>query len=233
MLLLATVSHCRVLLHRGSAKRDSYSKMAYIQRVHCIPSPFQRQIAGVPPTILTRARMPFHLYPAGPSASGLAKLGLYGPPYAPVIPIDLITHTIYGSDDLFAEEIDEEDKQDMVSEKKTTGTLNAFQYRLMKSNGECRVKQWMQESTSEIVSKTTQELEARIQSWKWYDGQNVYFDDPHMLVARRVALDWGARIICTLATELEILQKGHDSYEKAFETELLPWQCMNVDLTGL
>ena len=206
-----------------------------MQLVHRIPSPFQKQIVGVPPTILTRARIPFHLYPAGPSASGPAELGLYVPPYAPVISIDLITNTVYGSDDLFSEEIDEQDQQDTVSEKKTVGTLNAFQYRLMRSSGERRVKQWMQESTSEIVSKTTQELEARIQSWQWYSGQSVHFDDPHMLVSRRVALDWGARIICTLATELEILQKGRDLYEKAFETELLPWQCqcMNVDLTGL
>ena len=177
--------------------------------------------------------MPFYLYPAGPSTSGAAELGLYEPPYAPVIPRNLITNTVYDSDDLFAEEIDEEDQQDTVSEKKTLGILNAFQYRLMRSNGECRVKQWMQESTSEIVSKMTQELAARIQSWQWYGGQSVQFDDPHMLVARRVALDWGARIICTLATELEILQKGRDLYEKVFETELLPWQCMNVDITGL
>lgn len=126
-------------LYRGSAKRASYIKTAYMQLVHRIPSPFQKQLEGVPSTILTHARLPFQLYSAAASASDAAKLGLYEPLYTPTIPVDLITDTIYGNDYLFAEEMNQVDDQEAVNEGRTAGILNALQYRLMRGSSMCRV----------------------------------------------------------------------------------------------
>ena len=86
---------------------------------------------------------------------------------------------------------------------------------------------------SEIVSRTMQELEARVRGWQWYREQSIHFDDPHMFVAHKAALDWGAKLICTLAMELELIQKGRDVYEHSYTNELLPWQSMNLDISGL
>ena len=201
-----------------------------MQRVHRIPSPFQRQIEGIPSAILTRAHMPFEIYSAAPSASGSADLGLYTYPYTPALPADLISNSVYGYDYLFGGEEEELEEQTM-NERRISGILNAFQYRLMRSSGANRAEHWRSQPASGIVSETMKELGARIGGWQWYGEQMVIFDDPDLIVTHEIALDWGARIICTLAFELEMLQKGLDVYRSALDNELLPWQCMNRNIS--
>ena len=204
-----------------------------MQRVHRIPSPFQKQMKSVPSAILTYARPPFKLYSSAFSISGAADLGLYEHPYIPKLPIDLITQTVYGYDYLFAEESTNGGEEVLINEERTAAILNTLQYRLMRSNGASRVERWRKEPISGIVSTALKELEARIRGWQWYREQSVLIDDSHMLVARQAALDWGAKLICTLAMELELIQKGRDIYEHSYANELLPWQRMNLDISGL
>ena len=202
-----------------------------MQRAHRIPSPFQKQIEGVPLAIFTRARTSFELYSATPSIQ--ADLGLYQPPYTPALPLDLISQTVYGYDYLFSAGTMEEHDEGFVDESRTAAILNTLQYRLIKSEGARRMERWGKGPISVIVNSAMQELEARIRGWQWYSAQNILFDDPNMQVAHQVALDWAAKLICTLAVEMELLQKGRDIYKSAFENELLPWQSLNIDISVL
>lgn len=202
-----------------------------MQHAHHIPSPFQKQIEGVPSAIFTRARTPFKIYSATPSIH--ADLGLYQPPYTPALPLDLISQTVYGYDYLFAAGTMEEYNEGFVDESRTAAILNTLQYRLIRREGARRMEQWGKEPISAIISGAMQELEARIRGWQWYSAQNIRFDDPNMQLAHGVALDWAAKLICTLAVEMELLQKGRDIYKSAFENKLLPWQSLNIDISVL
>ena len=48
------------------------------------------------------------------------------------------------------------------------------------------------------------------------------------LLAFEMGLEWGAKLVCCLARELELLKDGNNVFRLWYENELLPWQCMNL-----
>lgn len=121
---------------------------------------------------------------------------------------------------------------DIDTDKELTFVLNTLQHQLLRSNGALRYTRWMGKVTLDVTSDDVRELQTRIQAWEQYSGQDVGSEDSDRLIAREAALNWGAKIICTLASELETRRAGSLAYQNTFENDLLPWQCMNFIVSG-
>lgn len=193
------------------ASRASQDHAAYARRTGHYPTPFRCRQRGVPPSIVVLARQPFRISCDG--RGDPPSLGLYIAPYIPQIPSTYLDAPPV-EDSLF-------EAEDDLSE--ITLQLNAHEYSLFKEKGRERYNMWRNHNGMEQAKR---EIDLRIQAW--YSAKAVEVEEgTKAAVAQAVALDWAGKIICSLATEAEVVKEGFDRYQEAFENSLLPWQRMN------
>ena len=104
---------------------------------------------------------------------------------------------------------------------------------LLREDGERRYKEWRTRgSVTDVERDVTEEIKARINGWESFQARcnpdGVPVNDRGYSVAQAVGLDWGAKIICSMAVESDVLRKGYVAYEAAYDNNLLPWQRMNL-----
>ncbi|OBZ76688.1 hypothetical protein A0H81_03918 [Grifola frondosa] len=79
-----------------------------------------------------------------------------------------------------------------------------------------------EENTAALAEEIEKEIGEWLQAWeetkKLRDGS----------VEARVALEWAAKIICTLVIEAELIHSGREKYMERYNQELLPWMSMNI-----
>lgn len=201
----------------GHVKQSSQNRTAYSLRAGHLPSPFHRCIHGVPKVIQTAARKPFKMSLAPP---GTYELGLYNLPYTPIVPEEFLIQ-LSEEEELFL------DKE--ADGYALTAVLNGRQHQLLLKHGARRTEAW-KFSREGIMEEIKTELKDRITSWMRYlEEDGMHSSDHRVAAARAVGLEWGAKIICCMARELEVMRKGRTVYQATVDNSLLPWQCMNCE----
>ncbi|KAL6300466.1 hypothetical protein BKA93DRAFT_752682 [Sparassis latifolia] len=184
---------------------------------------------SLPPNLLEHARKPSIV---GGRQQTAIDLGLWAPPYT-FNPAGLQKES-KGSPSTEHEHpnISEEAhlKLGQVSELERrclTRALGSRQFTLLVEAGRQRSEIWDEkEDIQDQILAMERELTARTRAW--VDLHGASWEDGRVTTGRDVALDWGAKIICTLARELEIVQKGEVEYMRSLEVGKLPWQHMNT-----
>ncbi|KAL6298469.1 hypothetical protein BKA93DRAFT_754157 [Sparassis latifolia] len=108
-----------------------------------------------------------------------------------------------------------------------TRGLGNRQFALLVEAGRLRSEIWdNKETVRDQIAAMETEITMRTKAWVVLHGAS--WEDGRVTTGRDVALDWGAKIICTLARELEIVKKGEIEYTRILEAGKLPWQHMNT-----
>lgn len=184
---------------------------------------------GIPPKIQQMARKPFAI--TATTSASISDLGLYSPPYhiilpalppAPELPDDEY-------DALFAPTPCPDIEQGTLLDQALRRTLNAGHYSRFITEGKRRYLHLLNLDSKLAINVASQELDARICGWEKSNKQGPGEGIDTQLVFE-VGLEWGAKLVCCLAREVELLKNGHEVLRCWYENELLPWQCMNLSM---
>lgn len=146
-------------------------------------------------------------------------LGLWKTPFEVMLPISI---TQEPGDD--ASIFDIPDLEPISFEQ----ALNKNLFQLSVEAGYQRYDEWKFRVGDEVAERLQAEIIGRLEAWRKSCRNRPATDEIGVCIAWRVGLEWSARIICSLVTEVEIRRSGDVEYEEAFRKGNLPWQCLNT-----
>ena len=114
--------------------------------------------------------------------------------------------------------------EDLAGPESLVVKLHTLQYSWMIDNADSRRQEWLARSYEEILEAASKEIESRVEGWKEMLSIEEESCSEHGQMIVGIAIDWGARWIDGLVTELEIRCRGRDEYEAAGRKSELPWQ---------
>lgn len=173
------------------------------------------------------ARKPFRIMAT--ATASVPDLGLYTAPYIIVLPGVPPAAGLPGDsyEALFSPTACLDDEQDVPQDEQLRRALNAGHYSHFMTEGRKRYTQLIGLGSERAIVTASQQLEDRIRGWR--GSMSVgHSEDMSTQLAFEVGLDWGAKLVCCLAREVELLKAGRDSLRLWYQNELLPWQCMNL-----
>ena len=134
-------------------------------------------------------------------------LGLYTAPYVITIPdpVTVSTASLPGSyDALFAATPLPDANEGVPCDDELHRAFNAYHYSRFMAEGRRRYAEMTSLDIESAVALTAQRLKARIEGWMG-SAARVYGDGTDTQIALAVGLDWGAKLVCCLAKEAELL----------------------------
>ncbi|EMD32327.1 hypothetical protein CERSUDRAFT_77358 [Gelatoporia subvermispora B] len=200
------------LSEKGKECRLRQNQRTYRMRKSRTQSPFRMMPKhSIPEEVLIAARIPYDWDPLT-SGSESSDLGIWDKPFHVCLPEDYVDPEI--CDSLF--EGPEEDIPQF------TAKLEARQRQRLVDSGWAR---YFEPQESRVIDAMKEELDDRLLAWENLQLRSSYTTE-HAQVASDVARKWAAKMIYTLAVELEIREKGHTYYLDAIVTSTLPWLCI-------
>lgn len=109
--------------------------------------------------------------------------------------------------------------------------LHAYQHRRFCEAGVTRREDWTGSDMAQVMSKIAMEFEQRLEVWLWACARHRRESGDmgsRNEIARQVALEWGAKMVCALRIEMELCKCGISRYNDMYASGRLPWQCLNV-----
>lgn len=216
-----------VTVHSGQIKRAALQRLRHGVLRGQYASPFWKVIDGIPRDIQTLARRPFSIMAMG---LFVPDLGLYTAPYVITLldPPPAAQSPGDYNDDLFA--LSPRPDDELLSDDALRQAYNASYYGRFKAEGRKRYNELTSVEVDSAIDIASQQLEARIHGWKESIEGIRNENTGARVVLGAVGLEWGAKLVCCLAKEVELLKAGRDALRLSYENELLPWQCMNLSV---
>ena len=166
------------------------------------------------------------------TTTSIPDLGLYGAPYVivlPDLPLSADCPLGYSYDTPFSPTPDPDLERNIENSDWLREVFNAGHYSRFIAEGRRRYTQFLDLESKLALDMAIQEFNARIRGWRRSCEQG-HGDNLNTQLAFEVGLEWGAKLICCLAKEVELLKGGHSVLRCSYENEVLPWQHMNLSM---